>query len=391
MSNVLTSDREGNIIPSVLFTGETGTGKTFAAHLLSQAISKRDPLTVNCASLDKEHIDVTLFGTPGGMWTDVKDDVVGCFEAAGDGVLFLDEIGELPLESQAHLLSVLQDRVFRPHTAIITRKKDASPDAAIKPPKPIPVKCKIIFGTNKDLFQEVREGRFRSDLYYRINALEVTFPKISERFAGREYNSHGRYIEKSPSEEKQNGLEFIENVRTRFCKEFNNLKMTPGAIASFQFACLHLQWKGNFRDIKSLFARLHILSSAENEHHIVGQHMVEEAISAMRTDVATTSAEDTKTSLKITEVVKQHSEIPQELLSQASKGKTAIQINTLTFALKCASTSTSLKQAAKICYAGTNNNSNISSKFKNLLKTYGIKFDASAQGHVSAITDNQQR
>src|SRR5688572_10971575 len=152
---------------TVLITGETGTGKELVAH----AIHRRSPrceralVKVNCASLPAELIASELFGHEKGAFTGALQQRIGRFEAANGGTIFLDEIAELSLEIQVSLLRVLQEKEFERVGGNRTIKTDV----------------RVIAATNKDLWREVREGRFRMDLFYRLNVFPVHVPPLRER------------------------------------------------------------------------------------------------------------------------------------------------------------------------------------------------------------------
>ncbi len=151
----------------VLVTGETGTGKEVIARALHSLSAKpNDPfVTSNCAGYVETLIESELFGHQKGSFTGAIGDKMGLFEAAKEGTLFLDEIGDLPLSFQPHLLRVLQNGEFRP----------------VGSHRTLQARCRIIAATSKDLQEEVRAGRFREDLYYRITPLVITAPPLRER------------------------------------------------------------------------------------------------------------------------------------------------------------------------------------------------------------------
>ncbi|MDP2248731.1 MAG: sigma-54 dependent transcriptional regulator, partial [Nitrosomonadales bacterium] len=153
--------------PTVLINGETGTGKDVAARLLHLSCMNKDRpfVHVDCASLPAELIESELFGHERGAFTSAQASRCGLIEAAEDGTLFLDEIGELPLTLQAKLLNVLERRMVR---RVGSTKERA-------------VAARFIAATNRDLQQMVLEGRFRSDLYYRLNVLNIVMPPLRER------------------------------------------------------------------------------------------------------------------------------------------------------------------------------------------------------------------
>lgn len=162
----LLSVSEG-VSPTVLFTGETGTGKDVAARLLHQFCAKNDRpfVHVDCASLPGELIESELFGHEKGAFTSAQGERFGLIEAAEDGTVFLDEVGELPLSLQAKLLNVLERRMVR----------------RIGSTKERQVVARFVAATNRDLQQMVIEGRFRADLFYRLNVLSVNMPALRDR------------------------------------------------------------------------------------------------------------------------------------------------------------------------------------------------------------------
>lgn len=160
------------IPPTVLIGGETGTGKDVAArllHLSSAANNDKPFVHVDCASLPAELIESELFGHEKGAFTGAVNTRPGLIEAAEDGTLFLDEIGELPLTLQAKLLNVLERRVVR---RIGSTKERAVP-------------ARFIAATNRDLHEMSLEGRFRQDLYYRLNVMSISMPPLRERAGDR--------------------------------------------------------------------------------------------------------------------------------------------------------------------------------------------------------------
>ncbi len=161
MGKVLNNDT------TLLITGETGTGKELIARAIhyNGLRSKKPFVPVNCGAIPESLIESELFGHKKGAFTGAISDKKGLVEMANGGTLFLDEVGELPLPLQVKLLRFLQDHEFTPVGDVRPRKADV----------------RIIAATNRDLRQEIREGRFRQDLFYRLNVINLHLPPLRER------------------------------------------------------------------------------------------------------------------------------------------------------------------------------------------------------------------
>jgi transcriptional regulator with GAF, ATPase, and Fis domain len=164
---LLQVEQVANTDSTVLLLGETGTGKELMARAIHglSARKGRPMIKLNCAALPATLIEAELFGREKGAYTGAVTTQIGRFEAADGSTIFLDEIGELPLELQSKLLRVLQEGQFE----------------RLGSPKPIRVEVRVIAATNRSLVQAVKEGRFREDLYYRLNVFPISVPPLRQR------------------------------------------------------------------------------------------------------------------------------------------------------------------------------------------------------------------
>ena len=168
MKNVLnTVEKIKNVDSNILLTGESGTGKGLLARTIHEMGNRRAERmnTVNCAAIPSELLESELFGYKKGAFTGAMKDKKGYFELSNKGTLFLDEIGDLDISLQGKLLHAIQEKKITPLGA----------------EEEIDVDVRIIAATNKDLFSLVNEGRFREDLYYRLNVININLPPLRER------------------------------------------------------------------------------------------------------------------------------------------------------------------------------------------------------------------
>ncbi len=209
---------------TVLLLGETGTGKGLVARAIhSRSLRKHRPLvTVNCTALPGNLIESELFGREKGAFTGASSQQLGRFELADKGTILLDEIGDLPFELQAKLLHVIQEGEFSRLGSAKTMKVDV----------------RIIAATNRDLYEEIRLGRFREDLFYRLNIFPITVPPLRER--------------------KEDIPLLVEYFLDKFNRKLGkNIRMvTNGTMGDL----MAHSWPGNVRELESVIERAVIIS-----------------------------------------------------------------------------------------------------------------------------------
>ena len=214
-------------VAPVLIHGPSGTGKELVARAIHEESprNKKPFIKVNCAALNENLLESELFGHEKGAYTGADRTRIGRFEAAHEGTIFLDEIGDIPLSTQVKLLRVLEEKE-------IERVGDH---------KPIPVDVRIISATNKDLDMMIGEGLFREDLYFRINVFPLNCPSLAER------------LEDIPLIVQN----FIDQNRTKGGKEI--LGLTPEAME----ALLAYPWPGNVRELRNAIEYAFVLCSGD--------------------------------------------------------------------------------------------------------------------------------
>ncbi len=209
---------------TVTIIGETGTGKELVARAIHETSPVRDEpfVTFNCGGVVDTLIESELFGHKKGAFTGAVADKKGLFETAGRGTIFLDEVGELPLSVQPHLLRVLQNGEFRPVGSNRTFRAE----------------CRVITATNKDLWEEVKRGRFREDLYYRLTPITISLPPLRER------------------------KDDIPLLLRHFLAEFSKRtgKRITGISRQAQRILIAYSWPGNVRELENVIERAAILA-----------------------------------------------------------------------------------------------------------------------------------
>jgi DNA-binding NtrC family response regulator len=229
-------DLVAQVAPSrstILITGETGTGK----ELVAKAIHANSPrgdhvfVAVNSGSLPPELLESTLFGHVKGAFTSAIQTKKGYFEVADKGTIFFDEIGTIGAETQIKLLRVIQEKEFTPLGAT----------------EPIKVDVRILAATNADLLQLVKEGKFREDLYYRLNVINIALPALRER--------------------KEDIPPLAEHFFTYYCRENSKFLDSSGrSVLRFQPEALQVlmehSWPGNVRELENVIERAVVLATA---------------------------------------------------------------------------------------------------------------------------------
>jgi formate hydrogenlyase transcriptional activator len=212
---------------TVFLLGETGTGKELLARAIHKMGLRKDrPLvTINCASLPPTLIESELFGREKGAYTGALTKMIGRFEIADGSTLFLDEIGEIPLDLQSKLLRVLEEGTFE----------------RLGSTKPLKVNVRIIAATNRDIEREVKDGKFRRDLFYRLNVFPIVIPPLRER----------------PEDIPLLVRAFVREFQKRMGKEIESVpRKTLQALQSYS-------WPGNVRELRNLIEHAMILSKGK--------------------------------------------------------------------------------------------------------------------------------
>jgi two-component system response regulator PilR (NtrC family) len=212
---------------NVLITGASGTGKELIARAIHKNSNRFEQpfIPVNCGAIPENLYESELFGYKKGSFTGANTDRDGLFKAANTGTLFLDEVGELPESVQVKLLRVLQEKEIRP----------VGSNTVIK------IDVRILAATNKNLYAEVQEKKFREDLYYRLNVIELKLPTLTER--------------------KEDIPLLVNHFIKRFNEELN--KNIKGIDNEVMRTFLQYEWKGNLRELENMIERAVLLCETD--------------------------------------------------------------------------------------------------------------------------------
>jgi formate hydrogenlyase transcriptional activator len=210
---------------TVLIQGETGTGKELIARAIHNRSARKDRalVRVNCCAISAGLVESELFGHLKGAFTGAIDRRIGRFELADGGTIFLDEIGELPLETQVKLLRVLQEQEFEP----------------VGSSRPVHVDVRVVAATNRKLQEAIEAGRFRSDLFYRLNVFPVELPPLRER--------------------RSDIPQLVALCLSRFSKRFG--KKVEGVSPASMDRLMSYSWPGNVRELQNVLERAVVVST----------------------------------------------------------------------------------------------------------------------------------
>ena len=220
-------EKIANHFTTILITGETGTGKEMIARAIRQlcATANKELVICDCTAIPENLFESELFGYKKGAFTGATQDKIGLFAQADQGIIFLDEIGEIPLSIQAKLLRVIEYHEFRPLGASQVKK----------------VEVKVIAATSRNLREDVEQGRFREDLFHRLNKIEIHLPPLRER----------------PDDIPLLVRHFLEIFNQKFNK---NIK---GVSRNVQKLFLKYDWPGNIRELENVLERAVLVTSRD--------------------------------------------------------------------------------------------------------------------------------
>jgi DNA-binding NtrC family response regulator len=234
-------ERAADVECTVLVSGETGTGKELWARLLHRLGPRREKpfVPVNCAALTATLAESQLFGHEKGAFTGAAGRSLGVFRAAEGGIVFLDEVGEMPMELQPKLLRVLQEM-------------EVTPVGASRPEN---VNVQVVAATNRDLELEVSEGRFREDLYYRLNMVEFLVPPLRQR------------VDDIPH--------FVEFFSRKFAARYERPLWRPNSDTLRQFC--EYRWPGNIRQLGNVIEQAYVLDCEPRVPERINTRRISEA------------------------------------------------------------------------------------------------------------------
>ena len=253
--NIQIARRYSRVDSNVLLVGETGTGKELFAHSIHQASRRSNQpfVALNCAALPENLLESELFGYEAGAFSGAsKGGKMGLFELAHKGTIFLDEIGEIPITLQAKLLRVLQEKEIR----------------RIGSTSVHPVDVRVISATNINIEEKIKEGQFRSDLYYRLNLLDISIPPLRER--------------------KEDIQELVDYYLTRFACEMG--KRIPSVTTEAARILAEHDWPGNVRELRNVCERMTVL----NDSNVINEHLLKrlKIVPSMREKTKARAEED---------------------------------------------------------------------------------------------------
>jgi DNA-binding NtrC family response regulator len=234
---------------TVLLTGESGTGKEVFARLIHDWSGRKNGpfITVNCGAIPEGLIESELFGHEKGAFTGASAERKGFFEAANDGTIFLDEIGEMPLLAQVKLLRVLETGKFTRVGSTKERETNA----------------RVIAATNRDLELEVRSGRFRADLYYRLRAVMLRLPPLRNR---------------------REDIPFLADSILRDLVKRHNLPHIPHIESEAIELLTNHEWRGNIRELRNMLEQLSVISFGPSRGSTNGEITRDDVFRALAAD-----------------------------------------------------------------------------------------------------------
>jgi DNA-binding NtrC family response regulator len=250
---------------TVLIIGESGTGKDLTAKAIHERSRRKDAkfFAIDISTLSSTLLESELFGHVKGSFTGATVDRPGVFEVADHGTIFLDEIGNLPMETQARLLRVLQEKEFMPVGSTAVRKVD----------------LRLIFATNQNLKQLVSDGKFREDLYYRLNVFPLRLPSLRER--------------------REDIPELVVHFLKKYCASVN--RPMPRVRSDAMEMMMDYRWPGNVRELEHAIERLSILVEGDEIETVHISAALYRTDSSFRTMVPKTSEELKELKKKIRE------------------------------------------------------------------------------------------